>query len=227
MVSMPIAPTMLCTSGLALEAKIAEAAGYSVALGAGNRERTAQLVENAAAGSDFLVSFGIAGGLMPQLRAGDVIISGEVIADDGRWRGSEHLCRRLADLAAEVGAFSGPVLGSRAILATRRDKARAWSESGALAVDLESDVVARAAAAAGVPFVVLRAISDSVTRELPPAALVPLAEDGTPDVIRVIAAVLRRPHRHVGLLGLARETRRALEALVGPARALRNLIAAA
>jgi adenosylhomocysteine nucleosidase len=218
---------MLCTSGLAMEAKIAEAAGFSVLLGAGNRERTARLVETAIADARCLVSFGIGGGLMPQLRAGDVIISGEVVAEGRSWRGNELLCRRLADLAAEIGAFSGPVLGSRRILATRRAKARAWAETGALAVDLESDLVARAAADAGIPFVVLRAVSDSLSRNLPPAALIPLAEDGTPDMIRVLAAVLRRPHRHLGLLGLARETRRALSALVGPAHALRGLVAPA
>jgi len=37
----------LCICGLAAEAKIARAAGFSVVIGAGNRSRTAALVESA------------------------------------------------------------------------------------------------------------------------------------------------------------------------------------
>src|SRR5262249_57681346 len=76
---------VLCTSGLAVEAKIARAAGFSVVIGAGDRDRTAALVATAAAQTDCLVSFGIAGGLAPELRAGTVIISGEVVSERCRW----------------------------------------------------------------------------------------------------------------------------------------------
>ena len=68
---------------------------------------------------------------------------------------------------------------------------------------------------------VLRTVADPSTRELPPAALIPLAENGTPAFIRVAVEVLRRPRQITSLFGLARETRQALTALAGPARALR------
>jgi hypothetical protein len=61
---------------------------------------------------------------------------------------------------------------------------------------------------------------------LPPAALIPLAEDGTPAFARVFQEVLRRPRQIAALFGLARETRQALIALAGPARALRLTFAA-
>ena len=57
------------TTGIA-EAKIARAAGFSVVIRAGDRDRTAALVATAAAQTDWLVSFGIAGGLAPELKAG-------------------------------------------------------------------------------------------------------------------------------------------------------------
>lgn len=218
---------LLCTSGLAAEAKIARAAGLSVVVGAGHRGRTAALVENAARRASCLVSFGIAGALAPHLRAGNVVISTEVIAGDRRWRPEEPFCRRVAELACGIGAIEGPVLGAVAILATSAEKSRAWSDTGALAVDLESDVVARIAIAAGIPFVVVRTIADTVLRELPPAALIPLTEEGTPQLARVLGSVLRRPRQFAALVGLARETRTALSALVGPARALHGLVAAA
>jgi adenosylhomocysteine nucleosidase len=218
--------TVLCTSGLAAEARIARAAGFPVVIGAGDRERTTALVENAVKGANCLMSFGIAGALSPDLRAGDIVISAEVVSDHGHWRADDRFQNRVADLAREIGAIRGAVLGTTAILATEADKSRAWKETGALAVDLESAVVARIASEAGIPFLVARTIADTAFRELPPAALIPLSEAGTPNLARVLGSVLRRPRQIGTLIGLALETRMALLALAGPARALRGLIAA-
>jgi hopanoid-associated phosphorylase len=218
--------TVLCTSGLAAEARIARAAGFRVVIGAGDRERTAALVEDAVQQANCLLSFGIAGALAPDLRAGDVVISAEVVSDGCRWQADERFQARVADLAREIGAYQGPVLGASAILATEADKTRARRETGALAVDLESDVVARIASQAGIPFIVVRAIADTACRELPPAALIPLSEAGTPKLARVLGSVLRRPRQIRSLIRLARETRTALLALAGPAHALRGLVAA-
>jgi adenosylhomocysteine nucleosidase len=194
--------TVLCTSGLAAEARIARAAGFPVVIGAGDRERTTALVESAVKGANCLMSFGIAGALSPDLRSGDIVISAEVVSDHGHWRADDLFQNRVAD------------------------KSRAWKETGALAVDLESAVVARIASEAGIPFLVARTIADTAFRELPPAALIPLSEAGTPNLARVLGSVLRRPRQIGTLIGLALETRMALLALAGPARALRGLIAA-
>jgi len=219
--------TVLCTSGLAAEAKSARAAGFPVVIGAGDRERTAALVASALQQASCLMSFGIAGALAPHLRPGDVVISAEVVSAGQRWTAAEPFQSRVAALAQEIGAFEGAVLGASAILATEAEKSRAWRNTGALAVDLESDVVARIASRAGIPFLVARTIADTAYRELPPAALIPLSEAGTPNLARVLASVLRRPQQIATLIGLARETRMALSALAGPAHALRGLAATA
>ena len=216
---------VLCTSGLAAEARIARAAGFQVIVGAGDPRRTAALLQTAARRAKCLVSFGVAGGLAPHLRPGDVILSAEVIGDNRRWRPNERFHRQVSGLARRIGAVEGPVLGSHDILATEGDKLRAWAETGALAVDLESAIVARMAEAVDIPFLVLRTIADPAARELPPAALIPLAEDGTPAFTRVLGEVLRRPRQIGALFGLARETRQALTALAGPARLLRGALA--
>ena len=218
---------VLCTSGLAAEARIARAAGFQVIVGAGNRERTTALVEAAVKRAKCLISFGIAGGLAPHLRPGDVILSADVIGDDGRWRADEWFHRQVRELARGIGAAEGPMLGAEAILATEDAKTQAWRDTGAIAVDLESTIVARAAQAAGIPFLVLRTIADPATRRLPPAALLPLAIDGTPAFARVLAELIRRPQQLRELFALARETRRALSALAGPARVLHGAFAAA
>lgn len=219
--------TVLCTSGLVVEAKIARAAGFSVVVGAGNRERTQALVEAAGRRTDCLVSFGIAGGLAPGLEAGTVIVSGDVVGERQRWTVDERHRERLSEFAREIGATEGPVFGASSVLATQMDKQRAWAATGALAVDLESEIVARAAAELGIPFLVLRTIADTARRNLPPASLIPLAANGTPDHVRVFANVLRRPSQLAEMIGLAREASMALSALVGPARALRAFVGAA
>jgi hopanoid-associated phosphorylase len=216
---------VFCASGLAAEARIARAAGFQVIIGAGDPERTALLVEAVVQHAKCLVSFGIAGGLAPHLRPGQAILSTEVIGDDRRWRSAAGFTSQISVLARQIGAVEGPVLGAGAILSTEADKRRAWRDTGALAVDLESAIVARAAAAAGLPFLVLRTVADPATRHLPPAALIPLMENGMPAVARVLGEVLRRPGQIAALVGLARETRQALSALAGPAHALRAALA--
>src|SRR5271166_1606926 len=210
--------TVLCTSGLAVEAKIARAAGFSVVIRAGDRDRTAARVGAAAAETDCLVSFGIAGGLAPDLEAGMVVVSGEVVSEGCHWTVEAPHLRRLSDFARSIGATLGPVLGATSILATRTEKKQAWASTGALAVDLESEIVARTATALGIPFIVLRSIADTAKRDLPPASLVPLSADGKPDLLGVLAAVMRRPFQVAGMIGLARETAVALSALINPAR---------
>lgn len=219
-------PPAFCATGLAAEARVARAAGFPALVGGGNHDRTTALVDLAVERAKCLVSFGVAGALAPGLRPGDVILSGDVIGDDSRWGPTAEFQERILDLAWRIGAFEGPVLGSRTILATEDAKRSAWRETGALAVDMESAVVARAAHTAGIPFLVLRAIADPAVRELPSAALIPLAENGTPALSRVLAEVLRRPRQIPTLLGLAREVRQALAALAAPARALHGLLSA-
>jgi nucleoside phosphorylase len=194
-------------------------------IGAGDRERTATLVEEAVQHANCLMSFGIAGALAPHLRPGDVVISTEVVSDGNRWTAEPGFQTRAASLAREISAFDGAVFGANAILATEEEKSRAWRDTGALVVDLESDVVARIASQAGIPFLVARTIADTACRELPPAALIPLSEAGTPNLARVLGSVLRRPQQLATLIRLARETRMALSALAGPAHALRGLAA--
>ena len=216
---------VICVCGLAAEAKVARAAGFQAIVGAGDPRRTAALAGAAAREARCLVSFGIAGALAPHLRPGDVILSTEIVGDGRRWRAAASFAAEIAALGAQLGVVAGPVCGSRAILATPSDKRRLWRDTAALAVDLESAIVAEAAEAAGIPCVALRAIADAAGRLLPPAALIPLTAAGGPAVGRVLAEVLRHPRQIGALVALAGETRRALNALADPARGLHRGLA--
>src|SRR5260370_24553942 len=101
---------VLCTSGLAAEARVARAAGFQVIVGAGDPERTTALVKDAAREAKCLVSFGVAGGLAPHLAPGHVILPAEAIGDEPRWRPNEQFQRQIARLAERIRPLQGPGL---------------------------------------------------------------------------------------------------------------------
>jgi hypothetical protein len=112
------------------------------------------------------------------------------------------------------------VLGGDRIIGRTQIKADLFQRTGALAVDLESGGVARAAAAQAVPFVVLRAIADAAASDLPPAALVGLDRQGGIALGAVLASLWREPRQLARLFGTAGDTRAALRALAGAIRPL-------
>jgi hypothetical protein len=216
---------LVCVSGLAVEAKILRAAGLPVVISSGDRDQIAALVESSAVRAACLVSFGVAGGLAPELEPGTVIVSGEVVSEQRCWVVEPSHRRRVADFARSIGAIEGRVLGATSVLATREAKGFAWVSTRALAVDLESEIVATTAAALGIPFIVLRSIADPAHRDLPLASLVSLSARGKARVLPILSAVLQQPSQLAGMIGLAREVGKALAALIRPARALRGLAA--
>lgn len=210
-------------TGLAAEAEIARQAGLVAAAGAGTPDGTERairsLIEQGVPG---LVSFGIAGGLAPNLASGTLIAPAAVrgLDDEAHWVDVEwHARLTRAAHAAGFPLVVGGILGAEEIAASAADKSRLHAATHAIAVDLESHRVARAAERARLPFLVFRVIADAADRDLPPAALVPLTESGRPSV-RVLGSLIARPGQLPALLTLARETRAALEALRRGALAL-------
>src|SRR5258708_33998282 len=120
-----------------------------------------------------VISFGVAGGLDPALKSGDVVMATEVLSGDTRW---------LAGLALNEGMIASVGLGRRRVVrgrlagvekvvAAQAVKAALHSETGAAAVDMESHIAAAYAAEEGVPFTALRVINDPARRAVPSIAL--------------------------------------------------------
>jgi adenosylhomocysteine nucleosidase len=162
-----------------------------------------------------LVSFGLAGALAPGLRAGELLLPHEVIAPDGRRLATDAVWR--ARLASRAAARSGPLLGSEALIESAAAKAALHRASAAVALDMESHVVALVASAASLPFVVIRAIADPADQALPAAARFALDAEGRVRVLALAAAVLRRPGDLPALLRLARQSGTGLRTLRGVA----------
>ena len=123
--------------------------------------RTGELAQALIAeGATGLVSFGVAGGLDPALGVGAILLPREVLTSDGA-RFATHPEWRSA-LSAAIGedATDTTMLGCDRFVGTVMEKRALFRETAAAAVDMESHVIAAAAAAAGLPFIVLRAITD-------------------------------------------------------------------
>ncbi|WP_256367060.1 MULTISPECIES: hypothetical protein [unclassified Acidisoma] len=204
--------------GMASEARIARRSGLSIAIGGGTpqgaRVAAEQLLQE---GARSLVSFGLAGGLDPALTPGDLLAAETVLSGGRLFPCDAALVRRL-------GVRSVPLLlAGDAIVATAREKARLYAESGAAAVDLESGAVAELATEAGIPFAVLRAICDGADRNLPRAAMEGLDSAGRIAPFKLVAALLRDPAQIFGLIALGRDAARARSALLKAAPGLAAL----
>ena len=215
--------TAVC--GFAAEQRLARRFGIETYATAGDAGRGRILAAQAAVATELVLSFGIAGGLAPHLPAGTLLLPGAVVSESGeRFAVDPGRHRRVMAALAAAGlhAETGDLLGLEAIVGTRHAKAMHHARHGAVAVDLESIHVARAARQAGTPFLVLRAVADPAVRGLPTAALVGLHPSGRTAPGRVLAAILREPGQIPDLITTARDTRRALAALRGALVALRG-----
>lgn len=155
-----------------------------------------------------LMSFGIAGGLVGKARNGSLLVPQHVVDDHGTIFACDPLMRRvLLDHMRHVPC-AGDILGVDAPMLTAEAKLLAHAQSKAVAVDMESHVVAMAARDHDLPFVVLRAVADTSTDDLPdflPSLIEPKGR-----MSRVCAVVWQRPQRLGVLIQLGRRTLRAL-----------------
>jgi adenosylhomocysteine nucleosidase len=199
--------------GFAAEARVARLSGWQVTIGGGTTEGAARAAQRLIdAGASGIVSFGLAGGLDPRLRAGTVIVAGSVTAYGRMWPTDPNLNIRLGGTTGHL------CLGLDRAVASSDEKLRLNMETGASLVDMESGAVAMVAAAARVPFAVLRAICDPADRTLPPAALVALDTAGRVAAARLAMSVLASPGQVKALFGLARDAAAARRALRAWAR---------
>jgi uridine phosphorylase len=138
-----------------------------------------------------LISFGIAGGLSPGLRAGTCIVGSTIVAENIELSTDRHWSQALLRLIPD--AIYGAIAGTTTIAAHPEAKRSLHMSTGALAVDNESHVVASVAAARGLPMAAVRVIMDPVTRELPAAALATVRANGTIDLVALIHSIVMQP----------------------------------
>jgi adenosylhomocysteine nucleosidase len=196
----------------------AEVVATGIGMGGGAREVIAQERPR------LVVSCGFAGGLDAALSAGDLVLATAVRGAGGDALAAPESPREAAAAALEgVRCLQGELVCTASVAASPEEK-RALARSGALAVDMESYGVARAAVEAGVPWLALRAIVDPLGSALP--GFTREARRGY--FWPALRHALSGPRAAAGLVRLARDASRAGAALaaalhrLGPALAVQE-----
>jgi adenosylhomocysteine nucleosidase len=166
------------------------------------------------AGVSALMTFGMSGGLDPKLKPGSVVIPCELLSSDGAryvtcraWR--EQV---VAAVSALCAVTEGNLLTSSHALETPADKAAAFRNTGAAAVDMESAAVAQIAAKHSLPFIAVRVIADTAYDKLP-RAVVAASRAGRVQFARLIGGLILAPREIPSLLRLAQRYRIAMRSL--------------
>ncbi len=178
--------TLLCVSGIGPE----KAAAGAVSL---IRE-----------GCNALLSWGCAAAIGPELKAGDVVVpehvvgaAGNIFAVDPSWRGK--LLDRLAD---HPTVHTGSIAESSTIVATAAGKQALQNRTGAVALDMESAGIARIASRHHLPFVIIRAIADPASMDLPKPVAIAVNRNGDVRLPVLLALIVRYPNSIPDLIRL-------------------------
>ena len=170
---------VLIVTGLVQEARIAAGPGMIVICSSSDPMQLRSLLATLDSASfRGVISFGVAGGLDPSLKTGDVVVATEVMAGDTKFLADMALNEEMIASAAlkrsrltrRRRVVRGGLAGVEKVVAASSCKAALHSETGAAAVDMESHIAAAYAANAGLPFAALRVISDPAHRALPELA---------------------------------------------------------
>ena len=214
---MDLRPILIVT-GLVQEARIAAGPGMAVICSSSSPKQLRALLTVVDPESiRGVISFGVAGGLDPTLRSGDVVVATEVLAGDARWAAGLSLSDDLIDklTSGRRRVVRGSLAGAEEVVTGQSCKAALHSETGAAAVDMESHIAAAYATEAGLPFAALRVISDPAHRALPALARAAIKPNGQIDMATVLRGIVRNPATVRALVSTGIDFNRALRSLRG------------
>lgn len=178
---------------------------YITGMGAEEVRRGAEQL--LAAGADALVSIGTAGALDPDLVPGTLLIPEKVIV---RGRATYRFTTRWHSRVIEnlTGAplvtHTGNLAHSDSVLSSREEKSALYQKSQAVAVDMESAVIATLAGERSVPVLALRTVVDTAATVIPPAVLAHSDPFGVVRLPALFFSLLKRPGDITDFIRLAR-----------------------
>jgi adenosylhomocysteine nucleosidase len=152
---------------------------------------------------DAIAVIGLCGGLSPSLSEGSIVAYTDCISTEAtqpRLQCSRNITNAMTAALRSSKIACDQVVGitSPRVATTKEDRLN-LAKSGANVVDMESYSIARVAAAAKIPFVVLRVVSDSIDRKLPDLNRA-LDPSGALDGRKALRVALGSPVKTVKLL---------------------------
>ena len=214
---------VLIVTGLKQEARIAAGPGLTVICSSSNPVQLREMmVSFDPASIRGIVSFGVAGGLNPSLRSGDIVVASGIVAGRQSWATAAALTENLVALpnGRKRKIVSGVLAGVEEVVTGQRAKAALRATTGADAVDMESHIAARYAEHYGLPFAAVRVISDPPHRALPELTMNAIKPNGNVDMWKVMRGIARNPKTIPHLISTGYDFNRALRSLKGCAAAL-------
>lgn len=202
---------VIVVAGLAFEARIAAGPGLRVICSGNGTDLAGKISRALTRDCKGLISFGVAGGLDPDLQPGTCVIASAVLSGKSQIPTDRRWSDRL--LEALPNPVHGTVLGVGAPVADPEAKRALYMKTGALAVDMESHIVANVASARGLPMAAIRVITDPARRAIPNAALAAMRDDGTVDLMAMCRSLIATPRELTALFRTALDNRAARASL--------------
>ncbi|AEI37295.1 MAG: phosphorylase [Zymomonas mobilis subsp. pomaceae] len=157
-----------------------------------------------------LVSFGLAGALDTDLKVGDWVLATAV---KGGFEAECDLGWQVVIRTFLPSIKSGIFYADGTLISDMSEKKRIAADEKAIAVDMESHIVARIAEQYNCPFIILRVISDQADHTLPPAFSVAMRPDGSVDVPALLGSLLCHPTQLPAFVTAAKAATKALKQL--------------
>ena len=147
-----------------------------------------------------VITAGFAGGLNPAIKCGAIVYEQDFEAG-------------LGPLLEELGAISGKFYCHRRVATSIAEKRELWNSTGADAVEMESSVIRTICREQHIPSATIRVISDDASQDLPLDFNALMTSDARINYLKLMWAVLSRPHRIPRLIEFQRQTVAAAQVL--------------
>ena len=165
-------------------------------------------------GVDHLIGWGTTAGLSPTAIEGDLLIPDAIMIGDKKYPTDQTFnVKILSHLPKGVRWHKGLIYASNDILGSVESKQELFARSHCLGADMESGVLAEAAAERKIPFNVIRSVSDPVNLGLPTPVMDSISESGDFILPSFIQSALLNPGDWGGIIKLARNFRKAQKSL--------------
>ena len=160
---------------------------------------------------DVCISSGLAGALCETLGVGDIVAPRELLSEIGNADAGDHRIEvhdTLRQLALRLGAKPADCLLTTDQVLVKASQKKSCA-SRAQSVDMESFEIVREAVAWGAKGVVIRAISDAATQDLPINFNLTLSAKNEVSIGKVLLELLKNPLALPGLIRFGQQSRRA------------------
>lgn len=169
---------------------------------------------------DLIMSMGVAGGLAPEVKTGELVIANTATPFLNDSPGDVPLMGEdaLPGIKEKMAQFPlktryGMIVSSPKPILTTEHKKEVFESYKADVVDMESAAVALAAAEKKLPFVAVRAVCDPANKSIPPAMTSLVDEMGRPKILTILGTFFKNPKLILSMMSTGKDYENALNSL--------------